>query len=189
MTSAYLALALRFAIALILILAFAGKVKDGPTRFSSQVDTYGVFPRKLSKPVAWSVLIIEPMLAGALILGGTSAGPAVAAAALFATFAYVGWRGRLGALGGADCGCLGASVKLRLTRVSTGANATVAVLAGSVAVIQVLSVVPLPPSDVAGMVFAWVAAAALCGLYWLLLFAASVADSMGTSSRPGRVPS
>ena len=162
----------RVGVATILLIAFAGKVIGGPAKFASVLAQYRVFPPRLVSVIAWAAIVAEPVVAVAVLV---SASPIslVAASCMFSAFALVTTvahhRDR-----SAECGCLGAGVRVNMTSTASIANAGVASSAMASAAVMLIS---HTTDGAMGMITA-MSGAGLGALYWLFLFAASVTQSV-----------
>jgi uncharacterized membrane protein YphA (DoxX/SURF4 family) len=100
-------LALRIALAVVLLWAAAAKLRDMP-RFAAVVGEHGVAPR-LRLPVAWAVVAVEAALGVLVLIGPTARAAGLAAWALGLVFAASLVRLRLRGRRRAGCGCFGAA--------------------------------------------------------------------------------
>lgn len=111
----------RLVLAAVLLAAAVGKLR-APEEFTGVVQNYRLLPDLLVRPVAWSLPVVELLLALGLLVEPTRRPAAVMTALLLAMFALAMainlWRGRVHI----DCGCFAATLKQRLSWALVGRN-------------------------------------------------------------------
>jgi uncharacterized membrane protein YphA (DoxX/SURF4 family) len=140
----YAALASRFVLATVFILAGLSKI-SAPSSFARAVRKYDLLPERLETPVAYALPPIEVGCGLLLALGiGTSAVAVVLAAALVAFTIVVGIA--LTQRKVIDCGCFGPTAPKKITWFSIFRNALL------LAVAILVMVVPSPALSIAPIV-------------------------------------
>jgi hypothetical protein len=157
-----LAGALRVALALLLLPAAWHKARD-PARFRAALAGYGLLPERALPAAPWLLAAAELAVGAALLLPGSGAPPALAAAALLALYAGAMVAALAAGRRGIECGCGGPAGARPL---GPGLVARNAVLAAA-ALAAALPVAPRP--------LVWIDALSLAGAVAAagLLFAAA----------------
>ena len=171
-----LAVLVRFTVALVLLVAAAGKVRN-PGAFVDAVRKYELLPDRTASATAYVVIAAEASLGVALLLGVAARAALIGATALLLVFAAASGsalvrRKRL------ECGCLGSTGRLRVGWTSIAGNLVLA--AGALASSTQPAVEPAFPAETAQLAIEdtavlWALAMLLAGTYWLVLYAESVA--------------
>lgn len=159
-----------------MVLAIAAAAKwVHPSRLTLAIREYGVIPERFAPLAAGVVLAAESAIAAALLGRITRDAALFAAAILLLAFAcLIAWT--LVKRRPTDCGCLGASLKLRMGWISVGMN--VALAGGAIAASAQPQVVSVPATSYATL---YLSAALLAVLYWLVTYASSVARLVADS--------
>lgn len=149
---------LRFALALILLIAAFAKTRDSAAA-AARLAPHGV-PPALRTVAAWALIVAEIAVAGLLIAGVWTAITAAIAAGMFAAFALAFARLRLRGVGRTECGCFGSARERGTLRVAARAAGL------SVAAVYLALGAPVP--DVGGNGPLWIAVAVLAAAVVLL---------------------
>jgi Methylamine utilisation protein MauE len=161
---------------LALLLASAAVAKLA--RFQSFVEAfrnYEMVPRPLLRPTAALVVVVETVVAAALMAGVGVKSALVVGGLLLLAFAATVSRSLM-RKSPIDCGCLGDVVSIKMDWASVAANVCFAAVALGAATRPVAGL-PLPtdaPAVPHLALLIWPAGAALVSVYWLGLYARTV---------------
>lgn len=171
-----LAAIVRAALALIFLTAALAKLRN-PRAFAEAVSGYRVVPQRASAVTAYILLLAEPTVGLALLVGFHVKFALLAAATLLGVFAA---GAATSLLRGArvECGCLGTMASLRIGWLSVAANLTLATAAAVAAASQPVLGAPLPVTAAGGspdeLMIVWAISVLVFATYWLALYAESV---------------